>query len=206
MSIVAPVTAVEAACVPVLFGVLVGERPSVLALIGVATALPAVALVSSSDTTGEASAGSLPARARPVRARLRNNGIPQAVGAGLCFGAFFILVQRAGPSAGLWPLVAVRMVSILMMALAVLAVRPSFAGARQSLGTLAVVGALDVTANVFYLLATHRTLLSIAAVLTSLYPAITVLLATMVLGERLRRTQLVGLAAAAVGIALISFG
>jgi drug/metabolite transporter (DMT)-like permease len=128
------------------------------------------------------------------------------VGAGLCFGAFFILVQRAGPGTGLWPLVSVRIVSILMMGVAVAVVRPSFAGARQNLGVLAAVGALDVTANVFYLLATHRTLLSIAAVLTSLYPAITVVLATVVLGERLRRTQLLGLAAAAVGVALISLG
>jgi drug/metabolite transporter (DMT)-like permease len=204
MSIVAPVTAVEAACVPVLFGVLVGERPSLLALAGVATALPAVALVSAADRAGEGAAGSrLP---RSTLARLQHDGIPQAVGAGLCFGAFFILVQRSGPGAGLWPLAAVRIVSVVMMGVAVALVRPSFAGVRQNLGVLVVVGALDTTANVFYLIATRRTLLSIAAVLTSMYPAITVLLATVVLGERLRCTQLVGLAAAAVGIALISLG
>jgi drug/metabolite transporter (DMT)-like permease len=204
MSIVAPVTAVEAACVPVLFGILVGERPSVLALIGVATAIPAVALVSSSEDPHDVLVGS--GSGRPLLVRLRGNGIPQAAGAGLCFGAFFILVQRVGPSGGLWPLASVRIVSILMMAVAIVAVRPSFQEARANLATLAVVGGLDVIANVFFVLATHRTLLSIAAVLTSLYPAITVLLATAILKERLRRVQLVGLTAAVVGIALISLG
>ncbi|MDP9296209.1 MAG: DMT family transporter [Actinomycetota bacterium] len=204
MSIVAPVTAVEAACVPVLFGVLVGERPSVLAVIGVATAIPSVALVSSSQDPQEALDGSVSGRS--LLTRLRGNGIPQAVGAGLCFGAFFILVQRAGPSGGLWPLASVRIVSILMMVVAVVVVRPSLKEAGANLVTLAVVGGLDVTANVFFVLATQRTLLSIAAVLTSLYPAITVLLATAILKERLRRVQLVGLTAAVVGIALISLG
>ncbi len=204
MSIVAPVTAVEAACVPVLFGVLVGERPSVLAVIGVATAIPSVALVSSSQDPQEVLDGSVSGRS--LLTRLRGNGIPQAVGAGLCFGAFFILVQRAGPSGGLWPLASVRIVSILMMVVAVVVVRPSLKEAGANLVTLAVVGGLDVTANVFFVLATQRTLLSIAAVLTSLYPAITVLLATAILKERLRRVQLVGLTAAVVGIALISLG
>jgi drug/metabolite transporter (DMT)-like permease len=203
MSVVAPVTAVEAACVPVLFGMLVGERPSVLALIGVVTAIPAVALVSSSEDPHDLLEGSA---GRPLLTRLRGNGIPQAAGAGLCFGVFFILVGRAGPSGGLWPLATVRVVSILMMAVAVVVVRPPFEEARANLATLAVVGGLDVIANVFFVLATQRTLLSIAAVLTSLYPAITVLLATAILKERLRRVQLVGLAAAIVGIALISLG
>jgi drug/metabolite transporter (DMT)-like permease len=204
MSIVAPVTAVEAACVPVLFGMLVGERPSVLALIGVAMAIPAVALVSSSEDPHDLLEGANPGR--PPLTRLRGKGIPQAAGAGLCFGVFFILVGRAGPSGGLWPLASVRIVSILMMAVAVVVVRPPFEEARTNLATLAVVGGLDVTANVFFVLATQRTLLSIAAVLTSLYPAVTVLLATAILKERLRRVQLVGLTAAIVGIALISLG
>jgi drug/metabolite transporter (DMT)-like permease len=205
MSIVAPVTAVEAACVPVLFGLLIGERPSALALLGVVTALPAVALVSSSESP-ETVAGDAPRSSAGRWARFGVNGIPQAVGAGLCFGAFFILVERAGPSGGLWPVVGVRIVSTVAMVVAILITRPSFAGVRENLGLLTVAGTLDVTANVFFLVATHHTLLSIAAVLTSLYPAVTVLLATAILKERLRPVQLVGLVGALVGVALISLG
>jgi drug/metabolite transporter (DMT)-like permease len=204
MSIVAPVTAVEAASVPVAFGLLIGERPSAPALFGVLLALPAIALVSSSEAPEE-----LEDRLQPEPssfARLRRNGVPQAVGAGLCFGAFFTLVQRAGTSRGLWPIVGVRGISILVVGLVVVILRPTFDNLGSNLGTLAAVGNGDVAANVFYVLATQRTLLSVAAVLTSLYPAFTVLLATAVLGERLRPIQLVGLLAALAGIALISFG
>jgi drug/metabolite transporter (DMT)-like permease len=92
------------------------------------------------------------------------------------------------------------------MLVAILIARPSFGNVRSNLWVLAVVGTLDVTANVFFLVATHTTLLSIAAVLTSLYPAVTVVLAAAFLKERLRAIQLVGLVAAIAGIALISIG
>jgi len=204
MSVVAPVTAVEAAAVPVLFGLLIGERPSGIALIGVALALPAVALVSSAESV-ETVEEETPSGARSW-VRLSSLGLPQAAAAGLCFGAFFVLVERAGPSGGLWPIVGVRIVSTIAMLIAILLTRPSFENVGSNLALLAVVGSLDVTANVFFLVATHTTLLSIAAVLTSLYPAVTVLLATAILKERLRGIQLIGLTAALIGIALISLG
>ena len=195
MSVVAPVTAVEAAAVPVLFGLLIGERPSVRS---------SLALVSSAESV-ETVEEETPSGARSW-VRLSSLGLPQAAAAGLCFGAFFVLVERAGPSGGLWPIVGVRIVSTIAMLIAILLTRPSFENVGSNLALLAVVGSLDVTANVFFLVATHTTLLSIAAVLTSLYPAVTVLLATAILKERLRGIQLIGLTAALIGIALISLG
>jgi drug/metabolite transporter (DMT)-like permease len=205
MSIVAPVTAVEAACVPVLFGIVIGERPSAIALAGVILSIPAVALVSAAEDVAPAIDEDVSASRRRW-SHLVTLGIPQAVVAGLCFGAFFVLVERAGPAAGLWPIVGVRIVSTIAMLGAIAIARPSFRNVRPNLALLAVVGSLDVTANVFFLVATHKTLLSIAAVLTSLYPAVTVVLAAAFLKERLRAIQLVGLVAAIAGIALISVG
>jgi drug/metabolite transporter (DMT)-like permease len=204
MSIVAPVTAVEAACVPLLFGIIVGERPSPVALAGVILSLPAIALVSAAEDLTPVDEDVSASRRR--WSHLSALGVPQAVVAGICFGAFFVLVERAGPAAGLWPIVGVRIVSTVAMVVAILIVRPSFGNVRANLWVLAVVGSLDVTANVFFLIATHTTLLSIAAVLTSLYPAVTVVLAAAFLKERLRAIQLVGLVAAIAGIALISIG
>jgi len=204
MSIVAPVTAVEAACVPLLFGILIGERPSPVALAGVILSLPAIALVSAAEDPTPVQEDVSASRRR--WSHLSALGVPQAVVAGLCFGAFFVLVERAGPAAGLWPIVGVRIVSTIAMLAAIAVVRPSFRNAGSNLALLAVVGSLDVIANVFFLVATHKTLLSIAAVLTSLYPAVTVVLAAAFLKERLRAIQLVGLVAAIAGIALISIG
>ena len=198
MGAVAPITGVEAAAVPVIFGLIEGERPSVLALAGVFVALGAVALVSSSPET-------YPETRAPRSERLPP-GVGLALAAGLAFGAFFILLDSAGDDSGLWPLVGARISSIATIAICLLATKGFERPARTALPAIAGAGILDVAANLFFLLATRQGLLSIVAVLTSMYPATTVVLARFVLNERFHRTQLVGLGLAALGVTAMTLG
>lgn len=191
MSIVAPITSVEAAAVPLLFGLFIGERPGFLALLGVGVALLAVALVSSSAATSVAEG---------------TTGIPEAIGAGMAFGVFFILLDQAGDSAGMWPILSMRATSLALLAVVMLATRTRLAPAPGTLWGIALSGILDVAANILYLLSTQHGLLSLVAVITSMYPAATVVLARLILHERLTKTQLVGLGLAAAGVTLIATG
>ncbi|MGH2808898.1 MAG: EamA family transporter [Actinomycetota bacterium] len=202
MTVVAPVTGVLAAAAPVVFGLAIGERPGPVALVGVGIALASVALVSSApppDTEADADlTADIP--------RWKASGMPLAVGAGLSFGAFFILVERAGDDAAIWPLIGMRGASITLVAIVALVLRRSI---RPPAGTIVPIGAsgvLDIAANVLYLLATRSGLLTLVAVLTSMYPAVTVLLARFLLNERFVRTQLLGLGLAAASIVLIVIG
>lgn len=200
MTVVAPTTAVEAAIIPVIFGLVGGERPSGVALAGVAVALPAVALVSSSPrgSPGGGAPGGSGGRL-PL-------GLPEALVAGLAFGLFFISLERTGAGSGLWPLVAARAAAMVAVGgvgwFAGRSLRPS-PGTTSSIATA---GGLDVLANILYLLASRQGLLSLVAVLTSLYPASTVVLARVVLRERLWRVQAMGLMLAAAGVVLIALG
>lgn len=191
MSVVAPITSVEAATIPVLFGLFSGERPGVWSLVGVAVALLAVSLVSSSAETSSSKGSS---------------GIPEAIGAGFAFGVFFIVLDQAGDAAGMWPIMAMRATSLGLVAIAMIVTRTSVKPAPGTMGGIALSGVLDVAANVLYLLATQRGLLSLVAVITSMYPAATVVLARFFLHERLTKNQLLGLALAAVGVTLIAMG
>ena len=193
MSVVAPITGVEAAGVPVVFALAVGERPSPLALGGVVLGLVAVALVSSTSEASEAG-------------QRRTAGLAEALGAGLSFGLFFICLDQASDGAGLWPLIGARASSLLLIVCVAVAARIA---PRPPVGTgkaMVAAGLLDVAANISYLLATQRGLLSLTAVVTSMYPGATVLLARMVLKERLARVQLVGLAVAGAAVILIGLG
>jgi drug/metabolite transporter (DMT)-like permease len=201
MSVVAPTTAVVFAVVPVAFGLATGERPTALQLAGVAVALPAVALVSTSPE-----AGAPRAVAGWAVGRLARAGVPEAVVAGLGIAAFAILLDRSGEGTGPWPLVAARIASVTVFLVAVLASRTAPRPVQGTLPAIVAAGVLDVTANLLYLLATRAGLLSIAVVLTALYPAATVVLARVVLGERLSLVQLVGLFLALVGVAAIAAG
>lgn len=194
MSVVAPITAVEAAAVPVLFGVASGERLGVGASVGVALALIAVGFISSvkEDVGGEAEP--------------RRSGILEALGAGLCFGAFFIILDGAGEDSGMWPLLVMRTTSIVLVAATLVAVRIDLRPTRGTWLGIAAAGCLDVTANVFYLLSTREGLLAIVAVITSMYPGMTVLLARLYLKERFSFVQTVGLVFAVVAITLIATG
>lgn len=193
MSVVAPITGVEAAGIPVVFALASGERPSAAALTGVVLGLIAVALVSTSpDATG--------------RLDSRWTGVPEALGAGFAFAVFFICLDRAPDGAGMWPLLGGRASSLLLISVVALVARVDPKPPAGTFRTIALAGLLDVLANVFYLLATQRGLLSLTAVITSLYPGATVLLARVVLNERLVRVQLVGLGVAAAAVILIGIG
>ena len=193
MSVVAPTAAVFAAALPVLVGVGLGERPHPAALIGVVVALLAIVLVSSGPQ-GPVDAIST-GRRRP--------GLLEAVGAGVGFALFFVCLAQTASDAGLWPLLAAR-VSIPVAAAAGLVLRATLRPAPGSWPRIVLVGVLDMAANLLYLLASRRGLLSLVAVVVSLYPASTVVLARFVLQERLTGRQLAGLAAAAGGVALIA--
>ena len=192
MAIVAPTTAVGAAALPVLAGLVLGERPPALALIGVGVALLAIVLVSSApDLDALHTSRGLPP------------GLIEAIGSGVGFALFFVALAQASETAGLWPLLTAR-VSIAVAALAGLATRTTLRPAAGSMRIILAVGVLDMAANLLYLLASRTGLLSLVAVVVSLYPASTVVLARFVLGERLAPRQLVGLVAAGAGVALIA--
>ena len=194
MSLVAPVTAVVAAAVPVLAGFGFGERPTAVAGAGMVIALGAIALISR-PPAGDHGAGHLSGQALAL-----------ALGAGLGFGLFFIGLERTNDGTGLWPLVPARGAAALGFILLALATRTS-ARLPAGLGRwIVLAAACDTAANALYLLAVRRGLLAIVAVVTSLYPASTLLLARVVLGERLARVQRVGLAGAAMAVVLISLG
>ncbi|MER7502926.1 DMT family transporter [Nonomuraea pusilla] len=189
MSVVAPTTAVTSAALPVVFGLATGERPPFWALVGVVLALGSVLLVSQSPGGGEsASAGSVLA----------------ALAAGAGFGGFFILLALAQKEAGLWPLVGARLSSISVVLLLALATRRALRPSPGGLRVIVAAGTLDMAANVLYLLAKQHGLLSLVAVLVSLYPASTLVLARQVLGERLHAVQLAGVACALGAVALIA--
>lgn len=192
MSVVAPLSAVGAAVLPVLVGVGTGERPAVLAWVGIACALPAIWLVSSA---GGAEA------ARVARSRSVRDGL--LAGAG--FGVLFVAIGQVSAGAGLWPLSLGQVVAAVVLAAgAVLAGASVRAAPRRLVAAAVAVGLCAAVASLFYQLAVRGELVSVTAVLTSLYPALTVLLAAMVLHERVSRRQAVGLALAAVAVGLVA--
>lgn len=191
MSVVAPVTAACAAAIPVLVGLSRGERIPTAGLAGIGLALCAIVLVSAEDGA-------------PSLAALRRARLGPALGAGAAFGLFFVLLDATGDDSGLSPLIGARLASLaLVVGLA--------AGTSRTLRTPARVvplvllaGVLDMSANALFLLATRQGLLAVTGLLASLYPASTVVLAQLVLRERLARTQLLGLGTALVAVGLIS--
>ena len=192
MSVIAPVTAVTAAAVPVLAGLLIGNRISPWAGAGILLALLAVVLVSA-----EGGLASLRA-ARPA-------SLTAPLVAGTAFGFFFVLLDRTSADAGLTPLVAARLASVLLVVVVALAGKQSLRVGRAALPLVLVSGVGDMTANALFLLATQQQgQLAITGVLASLYPVSTVVLAQAVLRERLVRAQVAGLGAAVTAVVLIT--
>ena len=183
MSVVAPITALLSAAVPVLWGVVQGERPELNVAAGMVLALLAVVLVSAEG------GGTF----RPADAR----GLVFALGAGLGFGLFFVSLSYTDDASGVWPLVAARATSVTLVGGLALAGRiPRSAPRGDARSLTATAGALDAAANVLYLLAIREGLLSVVSVLAALYPTGTVLLARLVLKEQFASLQRLGLALA----------
>jgi drug/metabolite transporter (DMT)-like permease len=195
MSIVSPITAVTGAAVPVLVGVVIHhERPKLLAIVGIVFALCAIALVSRSVEGSVDSARSSP------------KILAFAAGAGFGFGLFFVFLQQAGSpeQVGLWGLVGARPVSIAVAAVLAFRNHQPLLPTRGERRKVALAGCLDQAANVIYVFAIGRALLSLIGVLASLYPVSTVALARLIDHERLHRIQIVGLAFAFLGLGLIA--
>jgi drug/metabolite transporter (DMT)-like permease len=187
MGIVAPVSAVLTAALPALFGVLTEGLPGALKLVGFVLALLGIWLVAG---TGE-SVGA-------------PDGLGLALLAGCGFGIFFILVHRAGASAVFWPLVAARAGSLGVVLPFALGRRQLVRPEPRLLVPVLLAGVLDVAGNAFFVLAGQAGRLDVAAILSSLYPASTVLLAALLLGERVTRAQGLGIVAALAAIVLIA--
>lgn len=201
MSVVAPVSAVMSAMVPMVAGLLFGERPAQLALVGALLALPAIVLVSR-EPTDVPGPDEAPVETDPLA---RRRILAAAVVAGLGFGLYFVGISRTGSGSGVWPIAAARFWAAVVVAAALVRTRPS---GRDPVGLrLALVaGVLDVTANVLFLVASRRGLLALVGPVGAMYPASTVVLARLVLKERLARHQLIGLGLAAGAVALVASG
>lgn len=195
MSVVAPVTGVCALSLPVLVGLVAGERPGVAALAGVPVAAVAVVLISREGAIEDAVEGRAPATAR---------GLMVALTSGMIIGLFLVLLAQADPRSGLWPLLGARAAAVSSGLLFARLARRGIRLERAVVPLVLLGGFTDMLANVLYLLATQRGLLSVVATLTSLYPGATVLLAAVVLRERLRPVQLAGLACAGAAIVLMT--
>jgi drug/metabolite transporter (DMT)-like permease len=198
-SVAAPISAVGTAGFSVLAGLLWGERPSTVALIGIGLALPAIVSVSASAAGAEQEEdhghGGRPAA-----------GVVAGLIAGAGFALLLIGLNRAGSGGGLWPAAAAE-VAELAVAIAAAAVTRNLRLPGGRPGWLAVItGVAGAAGTLFYFYATHDGLLAVTAVLTSLYPASTIVLARVVLGERLTRLRLTGLVLAGGCVALIAAG
>ena len=190
MGIVAPISAV-AAVIPFTVGIASGERPSALQVIGILLALAGVGVAS---------------REPSHKGGGRADGIGLALMAALAFGLYFVFADRAADASIPYAVATARGVSLLLALVAALVVGASLRPGRASLPALATVGLCDVGANMLFSLATTRGFLSVVSVLSALYPVATVVLAALVLHERVSPIQRSGVAVALVGAALITAG
>jgi uncharacterized membrane protein len=201
MSIVAPVTALIAILLPVLYGVLVlGEAPGWVTLAGFALGGLAVFLLGGGDRVVELFR---PGAAAPATA-LR--GFAYAVASGICIAIFYVVMKRCSPGSGIWPLVAARCVAMTAIAgLALLRQRRQAIAVPETrlIFFILLSGSLDGVANALYLAAAHGGDLGVVSTITSLYPATTILLARYALGERISFPQALGVVSALAAIAAI---
>ena len=197
MSVVAPITAVAAVAIPVVASIALGERPGSLVIVGILLGIGAIVLVSQHRTTisSEVADGAH-----------RSLGIGAALGAGVAIGLFLLTLAQTRASAGLWPLVSARCVSVTLVSVVGINCRSSLRMPMR-LGALTVAGGLlDMIANSLYMVAAQIGPLSPVVTLSSLYPASTVLLARAILGERLSAWQTAGVVCALIAVILIVGG
>ena len=196
MAVVAPITAVVSAIIPVLFGFAMGERVKILTGAGIVLALLAIVMVSQQGTVAEA-------HRDPDRPRRLPPGVALALLAGVAIGVFLLSLARTTTASGMWPLIAARLTSVTLFTLAAFMTGKTLRMQRSAGITATVSGVLDMLANVLMMLAARIGPLSIVITLVSLYPAGTVILARFILGERLSLVQNAGIACALVAIILI---
>jgi drug/metabolite transporter (DMT)-like permease len=190
ISVVAPIAAVGAV-VPVVFGIATGDEVSQLQLLGFALVLAGVAAASFERHVGE------------VRIAA---GVPWAIAAVIGFGGYYVPMHAASGRDFLWAAFVFRITVAVLALAAWLVLRPPIRPARAHLGAIVMIGLLDTAGNTLFAAAASLGEVSVVSVLATLYPVTTVALAAFVLGERLDRLQLVGVASALTGVVLISAG
>lgn len=195
MGVVAPVSGVGAALVPVAVGLITGERPSALVWLGIAAALPGIWLVA--RTTEPQDLGG---------DRPRTGGVLDGVLAGLGFGVLFAALAQIPESAGFLPLALNQLVAAAVVVTMAMALRAAWVPRQPAAAFGAVSGVLGATATGAFLLATQSGFLTVTAVLASLYPAVTVMLAATILREHIHRGQAAGLVLCGLAVALVVGG
>jgi len=204
MSVVAPVSGLVSTVLPVAVALVDGERPGAAVYAGALLCLLAIVLTSSATDTSPAGGTSAVA---PAGLPVPGRAIGYGIASGTLFGLFFLLIRNAGQSGELWPVAAGRIgeLAVVMIVAAVLrrGLLPRGMGGGLLLAA-AGAGAIDTVANICYVTATRTGMFGLAVVLASLYPGVTVLLARVILGERLRWVQRAGLGLAAIGIILVA--
>ena len=205
MSTAAATTALVGALVPLAAGLLLGERPRPITLLGIAISIPAAVLVSVGGTGNRASMRLTPRERWMVREHEAHT-LMLAVVAGVGFGLFFVLLSRTSSESGLFPLVGARMASIAVLAVVLGAGASWTTPQRSSWSFIVLAGVLDCAANACYLTALEHGQLTWVAAITSLYPATTVVLASVVLREKLAKMQALGLMLAGGSLALVAIG
>jgi drug/metabolite transporter (DMT)-like permease len=189
MGVVAPVVGLVGASLPVLVGIGLEGPPRTEVAIGIGLALVAVVIVSRTPSpTG------------------RRSGIEFALIGGIGIGLVSTLIGQLPEGSVWWPLVVLKLASITVILLAIVLTRRPWRVHGRSLAPPVAIGVGDMTGNVFYVLATQSGRLDIAAVLSSLYPVVTVVLAIVVLREHISRQHALGIAAAVAAVALIAAG
>lgn len=192
MTVAAPISAVMTGAVPVVVGLVQGERPGALAIAGMPIALLSVVLVS--DLFG------------PGHRRAPRIVVVLAFISGLVFGSLFVLLDHTSSTSGVWPVVAMRAASVPFLALVVLGTRARVSTGRAAIWLIAFGGVFDSLANAFFLFATREGLMSVVAVIIALYPATTLALAIRLDREKVHRSQVVGLVIAVPGLVLLALG
>lgn len=195
IAVVSPISAVLTAGVPVLIAFSQGERPGPVADVGIVLALLAVVLVSREATDEDVR----PHRFTPKVAWL-------TVGAGVSFGLDFVFIHQAPANSGMWPLAFARVAAAILVFITATGARQLRLPTGGSLRLAVLAGLADAAANVAMLFALRGSALALASVLISLFPAVTVVMAIVVLRERVHRGQLVGMFAAVIAVALITSG
>ncbi len=190
MSVVAPISAIGSALVPVSFGIITGDRPSLLVFVGIVSALPAIYLISQVIETSPS----------------REGGVLDGVLAGLGFGSMFAMLGQINSEAGLWPLALTQFTSVFGVIITAAIMRAAWLPRDRGVYKAIVMGPIGLVATGTFLYATHYGLLSVVAVISALYPASTVVLAAFILRERIHRHQAIGLALAATAVALVAVG
>jgi len=188
MSVVGPVSAVGAAVVPVVAGLALGERPGALAAVGVLLALPAIALVAANGS------------ARGILRTALGDGLI----AGVAFGMMFVGLAQAGGHAGLWPVAAEQTSSLLVILAARLRSRERLGLTVRNIGLPIAAGVSGMAATLTYFYATQFGMLATVAILTSLYPGVTVALARVVTHERFGVAQRIGFGLCALAVVAIA--